>query len=117
MYLWFFPLPSSCGWFPILYEKQSRWFSLVQLGPRNINILAGESVIRKEYPKPRDEAKMVTACMHETLFKGLDHELFPCGSVSYHYLRAQMLRGYMVICGFVSSRKECQPHCWLFIAL
>ena len=100
-----------------LPETQSRWFSLVQLGPRNINILAGESVIRKEYPKPRDEAKMVTACMREALFEGLAHEMFPCGSVHYHCLRTWMLRGYMVICGFVSSRKECQPHRWLFIAL
>lgn len=52
---------------------------MVQLGPRNIDILAGESVIRKEYPKPRDEAKMVTACMHEALFKGLAYKMFPCG--------------------------------------
>lgn len=113
MNLWFFPLPAICGWFPSFTKNTEQ---VVQLAPRNINILAGELVIRKEYPKPRDEAKMVTACMREALFEGLAHEMFPCGSVSYHCLRTWMLRGYMVICGFVSSRKECQPHRRLFIA-
>ena len=86
MNFWFFPLPSICGWFPSFTRNTEQ---VVQLGPRNINILAGESVIRKEYPTPRDEAKMVTACMHEALFEGLAYEMFPCASVSYCYLRAQ----------------------------